>query len=105
MTDQPDLSIIIVNWRSAAFVRNCLSRLIERTRGRWYARAYHLTMLLAGVCRLVLLSGLVLTPISDRRRGCARVCFRKWLRITGWSLGLESWSAELAQQHTRKKPA
>ena len=32
MTTELDLSIIIVNWNSAAFVRNCLSTLYEHTR-------------------------------------------------------------------------
>jgi GT2 family glycosyltransferase len=82
---------------SSVVTRDSLAKLIERTRGRWYARAYRLTVLLAGICRVGLLGVLMLMPISERRREAAKFSLCKWLRITRWSLGLEPWVAKLAQ--------
>lgn len=76
---------------SAVMMRESIWRFLTKTRGRYYALGYRVSMMLAAICRLFLLGILLPFSVVRGRLAPARNSLQKWLAILSWSLGTETW--------------
>lgn len=81
---------------SDVVMRESVFRILRKFRGSSYAQLYRMALLLSAVARLMLLAPLLAIPTSILNDGEIRQAFRKWRRIAAWSLGLERWAGDLA---------
>ncbi len=76
---------------SALLLRESNFLFLRKFRGRRYAMTYKWSMVPASLGRLtMILSGFPLAVLLGKK-GEFRGVFRKWMKILGWSLGIERW--------------
>ena len=85
----------------ALVMRESLLKFLRKSRGAFYGSLYRISTGIAALCRVFLLSFLlVLTPKETARAGL-KMSLGKWVKILRWSLGFEMWTTCL----THEKPS
>ena len=81
---------------TSIMMRESLLEFMRTRRGKLYAAAYHLSIILTALARLSLLTAAVPFTLSRQNRAALLVAVAKWARVLRWGLGMEAWSRQPA---------
>lgn len=77
---------------SSVMMRQSLLRFMRGHRGDGYAVVFRLTMAIAALSRLAVVSVVMLFLGITPQRHSLSLSFSKWFRVLCWAIGLESWT-------------
>ncbi len=82
---------------SIIMMRESVSRLLLKSRGKFYSQCYRFALTGTALCRLVLLTALFPVWSMRAKNSQWRSSFGKWAAVLRWGLGLEKWVGRYGQ--------
>ena len=82
---------------STVMMRESVSRLLLKSRGKFYSQCYRSTLTGTAVCRLLLLIAFFPAYLMQTKRCEWKSSFVKWMAILRWGVGLEKWTGRYGQ--------
>jgi hypothetical protein len=75
-------------------MKESLLKFLRKSRGRFYAGLYRLSVFLVSVLRVAVLAVLLPFPSARLDKRFLRQSLIKWYKILRWSVGLEAWTRQ-----------
>ncbi len=83
---------------AALVMRESVKKFMHKSRGRLYGELYRILTGVAAICRIIIISLLLIPAIASPARERLKISRGKWIKILRWSLGLEKWTRNLADK-------
>ena len=78
-------------------MKETLRKFLEKTRGPFYAGLYRLAIFVISLFRIAVVAVLLPLPSARLDKDSHRHSLAKWHKILRWSMGLESWTAQMGK--------